>query len=166
MRKGFTLMELLVVVLIIGILAAVALPKYQRIIYKAQLMESIQMSEKVREAQEMYFLANGSYATDLTLLDIDFPGCELKDVTYHKGTWLCKNFMLVGNYGWRGVVYTLFCPGRLKQECSNVEGKSPILFTHSLYLLHARENEDKGGTRECGGGTDPHLCKILMKDVL
>ena len=164
MKKGFTLMELLVVVLIIGILAAVALPKYQQTVYKAQLMESLQMAAKVQQAQELYWLANGAYTTDLTRLDIAFPACELKDVTYHKGTWLCKDFILVGNYGWRGAVNVLFCPGLGKNECKDSNGRNSFKVNYTFFFNHTAYGEDKAGTRICNGGGNPKdLCKFLYE---
>jgi len=70
--KGFTLIELLVVVLIIGILSAVALPQYTAAVEKSRAMEAVTVVRALRDAQNLYFLANGSYSSDLGNLDLSF----------------------------------------------------------------------------------------------
>ena len=74
--KAFTLIELLVVVLIIGILASVALPKYQVAVAKARLGAVMSQVQSLKQAAEAYYLANGQYENDMSVLDIQFDGCE------------------------------------------------------------------------------------------
>ena len=59
-------------VLIIGILAAVAVPQYQMAVDKSRVIQVLQVAMNIRQAQEAYYMANGHYATLLSDLDIDY----------------------------------------------------------------------------------------------
>ena len=80
-RRGFTLIELLVVVLIIGILSAIALPQYQKAVFKSRVTHAIVYVKSVHDAQTVYYLANGHYANSAEDLDIQ-PICP--------DNWLCN----------------------------------------------------------------------------
>ncbi len=69
--QAFTLIELLVVVLIVGILTAVALPQYQKAIWRSRNVELKQLVTKLAQAQQVYYLTHGKYSPTFDELDMD-----------------------------------------------------------------------------------------------
>ena len=70
-KKGFTLLELLVVILIIGILAAIAIPQYKKAVIKSRLVSMLPYVRAVQDAQEEYYMVNNAYADSVTKLNVD-----------------------------------------------------------------------------------------------
>ena len=87
MCKGFTLIEMLVVVLIIGILAGIALPQYQNSKIKADFAEAYIKLKAAAQIEEMCRLQTGEeYCTEdssIEELNTEINGCS--------GTGYCHN---------------------------------------------------------------------------
>ncbi|ENT0833964.1 prepilin-type N-terminal cleavage/methylation domain-containing protein [Neisseria gonorrhoeae] len=64
LQKGFTLIELMIVIAIVGILAAVALPAYQDYTARAQVSEAILLAEGQKSAVTEYYPNNGEWPKD------------------------------------------------------------------------------------------------------
>ncbi|RQK22528.1 prepilin-type cleavage/methylation domain-containing protein [Neisseria meningitidis] len=64
LQKGFTLIELMIVIAIVGILAAVALPAYQDYTARAQVSEAILLAEGQKSAVTEYYLNHGKWPGD------------------------------------------------------------------------------------------------------
>jgi prepilin-type N-terminal cleavage/methylation domain-containing protein len=60
-RRGFTLVELMMVVVILGILAVVAIPRYQSYVYKSKTVEAVGFLAEIKARQESYRADFGQY---------------------------------------------------------------------------------------------------------
>ncbi len=61
MQQGFTLIELMIVVAIIGILSSIAIPAYQDYTIRAQIAEGLNLSAGAKAALTEYFVMNGNW---------------------------------------------------------------------------------------------------------
>ena len=77
-KSAFTLIEVLVVVLIIGILAAIALPQYQKAIFNSRMKQLEILLQSVHNMRNFSLLENGTYTPDnLDNLPLSLPsGCK------------------------------------------------------------------------------------------
>ncbi len=69
-RQGFTLVELAVVVVIIGVLAAFAVPRFLSSVERSKAAEAFNYLSAMQAAQERYHARQGTYADEVTKLDI------------------------------------------------------------------------------------------------
>ncbi|MCV6718870.1 pilin [Neisseria meningitidis] len=90
LQKGFTLIELMIVIAIVGILAAVALPAYQDYTARAQVSEAILLAEGQKSAVTEYYLNHGEWPKNNTSAGVassatDIKGKYVQSVTVANG---------------------------------------------------------------------------------
>ena len=89
-QKGFTLIELMIVVAIIGILAGIALPAYQDYVIKSSLAEATSGLANMRVRTEQFFQDNRTY------VNADAAGAACAAVTGKNFDFACSNLSATG----------------------------------------------------------------------
>ncbi len=72
-ERGFTLVELAIVIVIIGVLASFGVPRFRDAVERSKAGEAMTFLSSVRAAQERYHAREGTYADTLDKLDISIP---------------------------------------------------------------------------------------------
>ena len=75
-QKSFTLVECLMVVIVIGVLAALAIPNYVRQKERVIVAEGIQTLKALLDAEVRFKVENGEYTSSLSDLDVEIPVSE------------------------------------------------------------------------------------------
>ena len=81
-KKGFTLIELMVVVAIIGILSAIAVPNFITFLCKAKQIEAKKNLSILRSCEEAYRAVHDTYGSDLNKLGFSFSGTSKYTYTF------------------------------------------------------------------------------------
>ncbi len=154
-KKGFTLIEMLVVVLIIGIIAAIAFPQYQKAVLKSRLALVQIATRNIYDALQSYYMANAKYPSQLNELDISFPGGSyVNENTLSFKKYTCVYFPMGGPpspsvycsvrvYG-IGIRYMLRADGKAGHRHCTALNSSPI--AQNLCLDLGGKNPFDSGT--------------------
>ncbi|MDF1762268.1 MAG: type IV pilin protein [Oleibacter sp.] len=91
--KGFTLLELMIVVAIVSILATIAFPSYQSYVQKGNRADAISAMQAILDAQERFYLNNNTYTTDLDdpdpTIGLGFPNDAIALANYNIAAAAC-----------------------------------------------------------------------------
>ena len=128
LQKGFTLIELMIVVAIIGILAAVAIPAYQDYIARAQVTEAISLTAGGKTPLSEYYAAKGVWPTTASDVMGTVAGKFVSSISITTGAGISGALALTATMATVGVN-------------SAVSGSTLILAT-----------ADEGKTWSCTGG--------------
>ena len=145
-KKGFTLIEMLVVVLIIGILAAIALPQYKIAVTKSKVAAILPMMHHIKDSLMEWKLTHGSYCKDegcnegaATISDL---GIDCPD------GWTCSEYGEMINDYW-------YC-------FPNEEEDGAVYCETNIYHIHMYAYDDDNGMWCWSGNKQGRkICKAL-----
>jgi type IV pilus assembly protein PilA len=142
-QQGFTLIELMIVIAIVGILAAIALPAYQDYIVRSKLSEPLAALAEAKTTVAEYVAANGDYPADATSYGINTAVRDQSDIIDELdvvGVTVDEPVYIVA-----------------KVHTSVWDGGAPVDGTNLAFKLSGSTNADGTMTWECLPGDEAGL---------
>ena len=166
-KQGFTLLEMLVVVLIIGILAAIALPQYKRAVEKSKAAQALITLKYMRNMGQEFELRHNisTYSGEWTneAFGIELPSDWTCDPDWDPASELCcSDEWCFENAGMRfGVAYGPSTPAAIRIKkgttISDIEDDDG-----AMYIL----SYDADGNLYCGDWGDDKYCNIIGREQI
>jgi prepilin-type N-terminal cleavage/methylation domain-containing protein len=140
-RVGFTLVELAVVVVIIGVLAAFGVPRFLESVERSKASEAFGYLSAVRSAQERYQAREGSYSDDVTKLDIKYPPLKYFKYTEADPGPYISLLGTTAEDGWAMSLTRLAGSSGYKSQDDDTSDYT-VVFTHLGFLPHGGDTSE------------------------
>lgn len=136
-KRGFTLLELLVVVLIIGVLTVIALPQYHLAVEKSRVNALLPVLKSIDSAQKIYFLNNGIYTRSFADLEISMPPGGTLTTSGSSESLTYPKYRCLLRYG------TANMPASYSAYCFTPRGTSiEKYYDRAVFLCWAAQNDE------------------------
>lgn len=78
-KSGFTLLEIIIVIIIIGVLASLALPRFFKTVEYSRATEALSHLSSIRQSMQRCFLISNSFTPCVTAVPAPFAGLDVED---------------------------------------------------------------------------------------